>query len=75
MQDTFLLLPDIEILFSHGKKYWDILFSHDMAFSEYGILGHSLDDLRDIMAKHMASCFLRLNQTHGSFPPSFGLSM
>ena len=70
MEHSFLLFPHIQMLLSYREKHRDILFGHHMTFPEHGVLYHSRNNLRNIMAEHAAHRILGSDQLH-SFLLSF----
>ena len=65
VQHVFVIFPDVDVLLAHAEQHGDILLADDMALAEYRILGHTGDDLGDIVAEHLPDCILHAHQFHG----------
>ena len=62
-----LFFPHIEVLLAHTQQHWDILLSDHMALAEPGVLGNAPDDLRQVVAEHMAYRVAGIDQFHVMF--------
>ena len=73
VKHVLVLLPDVEMILSHGKQHRNVLFRHDMAFSENRPFCLVLYDLCHVMAEHMAHGVNRLYLFHDTsfFPVCF----
>ena len=56
--------PDIEVLLTHAEQHGDVLFRHDVALAEARVLILVLDDLRHVVAEHMAHRVLGFDKSH-----------
>ena len=57
-------LPDVEVLLAHAEQHGDVLFRHDVALAEARVLILILDDLRHVVAEHMAHRVLGFDKSH-----------
>ena len=65
VQHGFIVFPDVNVLLAHAEQHGDILLADDMALAEHRILGHTGDDLGDIVAEHLPDRILHAHQFHG----------
>src|SRR5699024_52070 len=71
MEHAFLLLPYIEMFFSHGKQHRDILFCHRVALAEDRVFHHARYDLCDIVAEDASDRILGSDKFHPISSSSF----
>ena len=57
-------LPDVEMLLSHAEQHRNVLLRHNMALAEARVLILVLDDLRHVVAEHMAHRVLGFDKSH-----------
>ena len=57
-------LPDVEVLLAHAEQHGNVLLRHDVALAEARVLILVLDDLRHVVAEHMAHRVLGFDKSH-----------
>ena len=64
VEQSFGLLPDVQVLLAHGEEYRDVLLRDYMALAEAGVLGDAPDNLRQVVAEHMPYRVPGVNESH-----------
>ena len=71
VEHGLVVFPDIDRVFADAQQYRHILRLNHMALAEYSVLGHTADNLRDIMAQDLTDGVLGFHQLHGVILPSY----
>ncbi len=66
MEHIRVVFPYVQVFLAHRQKHRDIFFLYNMPLAEAGLFGYATDNLREVMAEHMADGIFCINKSHES---------